>query len=77
VEPKRKKAEQMTAQLEAANRDLAQTEAILKELNDSLAVLNADKKIKSDELQGLEDMANLMTQKLNSAEKLIKGLGSE
>ena len=40
----------MTAQLEAANKDLASTEAILKELNDSLAVLNAEKKIKSDEL---------------------------
>lgn len=50
VEPKRKKAEAMAAQLEAANKDLANTEAILKELNDSLAVLNADKKIKGDEL---------------------------
>lgn len=77
VEPKRKKAEQMTAQLEAANKDLAATEAILKELNDSLAILNAEKKIKSDELQELEDLANLMTMKLTSAEKLIKGLAGE
>lgn len=77
VEPKRKKAEAMAAQLEAANKDLANTEAILKELNDSLAVLNADKKIKGDELQGLQDMANMLTQKLNAAEKLIGGLSSE
>lgn len=67
----------MAIQLENANRDLAQTEANLKELNDSLAVLNADKKIKADELQELEDMANLMTKKLNAATKLITGLGGE
>lgn len=54
----------MTAQLEAANKDLANTEAILKELNDSLAVLNAEKKEKGDELQELEDLANLMNAKL-------------
>jgi dynein heavy chain len=77
VEPKRKKAEAMTITLENANRDLATTEANLKELNDSLAVLNADKKIKSDELQELEDLANLMTKKLNSAQKLISGLSGE
>jgi len=75
VEPKRKKAEQMAITLENANRDLATTEANLKELNDSLAVLNGDKKLKSDELQDLEDLANLMTRKLNAAQKLISGLG--
>jgi chromosome segregation ATPase len=67
----------MAAQLEAANRDLAQTEAMLKELNDSLAILNADKKIKGDELQDLEDTANLLNAKLSAAEKLITGLGGE
>jgi len=75
VEPKRKKAEQMAITLENANRDLATTEANLKELNDSLAILNGDKKLKSDELQDLEDLANLMTRKLNAAQKLISGLG--
>jgi len=65
----------MAITLENANRDLATTEANLKELNDSLAVLNADKKLKSDELQDLEDLANLMTRKLNAAQKLISGLG--
>jgi hypothetical protein len=41
--------------LEIANKDLAETEAKLKELNESLAILNAEKKIKGDELQELED----------------------
>ena len=77
VEPKRKKAEQMAITLENANRDLAATEAALKELNDSLAVLNAEKKVKVDELQELEDQSNMMTRKLNAASKLITGLGSE
>jgi hypothetical protein len=34
---------------------LAETEANLAELNESLAVLNAEKKVKADELQYLED----------------------
>lgn len=67
----------MAITLEDANRDLANTEAALKELNDSLAVLNAEKKIKVDELQELEDQSNMMTRKLNAASKLITGLGSE
>jgi len=50
---------------------------MLKELNDSLAILNADKKIKGDELQDLEDTANLLNAKLSAAEKLITGLGGE
>lgn len=77
VEPKRKKAEKMAQDLENANRDLADTEAELKALNDSLAILNADKKIKSDELAELEETSNTMTRKLNSASKLITGLGAE
>ena len=55
VEPKRIKAEQMTAQLEQANKELAITEANLKELNENLAVLNAEAKIKSDELNELKE----------------------
>lgn len=50
VEPKRKKVETMTRDLEIANKDLAQTEANLKALNENLAVLHADQKTKSDEL---------------------------
>jgi dynein heavy chain len=56
---------------------LAETEANLAELNESLAILNAEKKIKADELQSLEDQSNIMTRKLNAASKLITGLGSE
>lgn len=67
----------MAIQLENAEKDLAATEAALKELNDSLSILNAEKKLKSDELQELEDQSNMMTRKLNSASKLISGLGSE
>lgn len=55
VEPKRKKAELMAAKLDAANKELAETEANLNALNESLAVLNANKKVKADELQELED----------------------
>jgi dynein heavy chain len=77
VEPKRKKAELMAAKLEAANKELAETEANLNALNESLAVLNANKKVKADELQELEDQSNLMTAKLNAAEKLITGLSGE
>jgi septal ring factor EnvC (AmiA/AmiB activator) len=67
----------MAEQLDRAQKDLAATEAALKELNDNLAILNAEKKIKSDELQELEDQSNMMTRKLNAASKLISGLGSE
>lgn len=56
---------------------MAETEANLAELNESLAILNAEKKIKADELQSLEDQSNIMTRKLNAASKLITGLGSE
>lgn len=67
----------MAEQLDRAQKDLAATEAALKELNDNLAILNAEKKIKADELQELEDQSNMMTRKLNAASKLISGLGSE
>lgn len=67
----------MAAKLDAANKELAETEANLNALNESLAVLNANKKVKADELQELEDQSNLMTAKLNAAEKLITGLSGE
>lgn len=77
VEPKRIRAEQMAIQLEISNRDLAATEAALQELNENLAILNAEKKVKADELAELEELANTMARKLAAASKLITGLGSE
>lgn len=67
----------MAIQLEISNRDLAATEAALKELNENLAILNAEKKVKADELADLEELANTMARKLAAASKLITGLGSE
>ena len=77
VEPKRIMVEALRKKLNQANAELAETEANLAELNASLAVLNAEKKLKGDELASLEEQSNIMTRKLNSASKLITGLGSE
>ena len=50
-----------------AEEELAQTEANLKELNDSLAELNANKQVKQAELDVLEARSAEMTRKLNAA----------
>ncbi len=77
VEPKRKKAEEMKRQKAAAEKDLAETEAKLKEVTEKLAELNAKKAVKQAELDELERKSKEMTRKLNAASKLITGLGSE
>ena len=77
VEPKRKKAEEMKKQKAAAEKDLAETEARLKDVTEKLNDLEAKKAIKQAELDELERMSKQMTRKLNAASKLITGLGSE
>lgn len=77
VEPKRKKAEEMKKQKAAAEKDLAETEARLKDVTEKLNDLEAKKAIKQAELDELERMSKIMTRKLNAASKLITGLGSE
>lgn len=77
VEPKRKKAERLKLEKAAAEKDLAETEAKLKEVTEKLGELNAKKAVKQAELDELERISKEMTRKLNSASKLITGLGSE
>jgi dynein heavy chain len=77
VEPKKIKARQMKAAKEKGEKELAETIANLDALNKNLAELNANKKIKQDELDELTRISNEMTRKLNAASQLITGLGSE
>jgi dynein heavy chain len=77
VEPKRKKAEEMKKQKVAAEKDLAETEARLKDVTEKLTDLNQKRSIKQAELDELERISKEMTRKLNAASKLITGLGSE
>ena len=77
VEPKRRKAEEMKKQKAQAEKDLAETEAKLKDVTEKLNELNSKKKIKQDELDELEAKSMEMQRKLNAASKLITGLGSE
>ncbi len=77
VEPKKKKAEEMKRQKAAAEKDLAETEARLKEVSEKLDDLNNKMSIKKAELDELERKSAEMTRKLNAASKLITGLGSE
>lgn len=77
VEPKKLKAKQMKAAKEKGERELAETEASLAQINKTLGQLNANKKIKQEELDELTKISNEMTRKLNAASQLINGLGSE
>jgi dynein heavy chain, axonemal len=77
VEPKKQKAREMKAQKEKGEKELAETEANLAQLNESLAILNAKKKENQDELNELQRKSAEMTRKLNAASQLITGLGSE
>ena len=77
VEPMKKRAAEMQKKKVISEEELRQTEANLKELNESLAELNANKAIKQGELDILEARSAEMTRKLNSASKLITGLGAE
>lgn len=67
----------MKRQKAAAEKDLAETEARLKDVSEKLADLEQKKSIKQAELDDLEKKSKEMTRKLNSASKLITGLGSE
>jgi dynein heavy chain len=73
----KKKAQEMQRKKALAEEELAQTEANLKELNESLAELNKNREIKQGELDVLEARSAEMTRKLNAASKLITGLGAE
>lgn len=77
VEPLKKKAEKMRIEKETGERELAETEKMLAELNENLSNLNAQKKEKQDELDELQRTSAEMTRKLTAASQLIGGLGSE
>lgn len=77
VEPKKKKAIEMKRLKELGEKELAETEATLAELNRNLAELNQDKKVRQAELDELERKSAEMTRKLNAASQLITGLGTE
>jgi dynein heavy chain len=77
VEPLRKEAEKMKQAKQQGEKELAETVANLEALNKSLGELNANKKVKQDELNELERRSKEMTRKLNAASQLINGLGSE
>ena len=62
---------------EKGEKELAETKANLAILNEMLAKLNAELKIKKDEMNELERQSKEMTRKLNAASQLITGLGSE
>lgn len=67
----------MRVQKEKAERELADIEAKLKDLNEKLQVLNSNRAIKQAELDELEAKSREMQRKLDAASKLITGLGSE
>jgi len=77
VEPLRQRAITMKKAKEKGERELAETKANLAVLNEMLAKLNAELKIKKDEMNELERQSKEMTRKLNAASQLITGLGSE
>jgi len=62
---------------EKAESQLAEIQHNLAILTESLAKLNAEKKSKTDILNDLEAKADKSARRLNSAAKLITGLGSE
>ncbi len=67
----------MKKQKIAAEKDLAETEARLKDVTEKLTDLNQKRTVKQAELDELERISKEMTRKLNAASKLITGLGSE
>jgi len=57
----------MKKQKEQGEKELAETEKNLDALNKSLAELNANMKVKKDELDELQRVSAEMTRKLNAA----------
>lgn len=77
VEPKKKKAAEMQASKEKSEAALRKTEESLAILNENLATLNAERRIQEAELHELQDAQAKSQKKLDAADKLIDGLGSE
>jgi len=77
VEPKRRKAEEMTKKAENSAKQLKEIKEQVATLNASLAKLNKNKAEKVAILTNLEETAEKMAKRLNAASKLIKGLGGE
>jgi len=77
VAPRRKRVQEMEKKMLAAQRDLAKTEADLNTLEAQIAELSQTFNIKDKELKDLQQQAQQMAMYLESAAKLIEGLGSE
>nr|SYZ35238.1 PtDNAH9b [Paramecium tetraurelia] len=77
VEPKRQALKEAIQQLDDANAKLAKVQEQVKELNDRLAVLTADYNKAMAQLQAALDQAAKCEKRLNSANRLVKALGSE
>ena len=77
VAPRRKKVQEMEKKMLAAQRDLSKTEKDLAELEAQIKELSDNFKSKDAELKDLQKQAEQMAMYLDSAAKLIEGLGSE
>jgi dynein heavy chain len=77
VKPKQDLAAKMKSKSEKSADDLAKIQAKVKELQDSLAVLTAQKNEKTAILNKLEETAARLKRRLDAAAKLITGLGGE
>lgn len=77
VKPKQDLAAKMKSKSEKSAADLAKIQAKVKELQDSLAVLTAQKNEKTAILNKLEETAARLKRRLDAAAKLITGLGGE
>ena len=77
VAPRRKKVQEMEKKMLQSQRDLAKTEKELSELEAQIKELSDKFEIKDKELKELQKEAEQMRIYLESAAKLIDGLGSE
>ncbi|OMJ92498.1 hypothetical protein SteCoe_4738 [Stentor coeruleus] len=77
VKPLQDKVDRETERLNKAKTELAETTAQLALLQSDIQELNIKHKAASEELKFLTDQANSMERKLNMAQRLINGLGSE
>eukprot|EP01084_Bolivina_argentea_P313550 542985_1 len=77
VAPRRKKVQEMEKKMLSAQRDLSKTEKDLAELEAAIDELSATFKAKDAELADLKQQAETQAMYLDSAAKLIDGLGSE
>lgn len=77
IEPIRIRLRKAKAQLEAATKDLAETEETLKKLSEELEKLGKEKAEKDEDLQRLTEEKEILERRLRAAQKLIEGLGEE